>query len=281
MVAEDVPLSHHHDLSPAGLAHAACSAAAAAVEVTVAQVHTLAKAEKLVLVKALNETGFEGVRFRPAACALLCKPFKARYEAGEGIEHLGYFSSPVEGALAYARRLGPAASKAAAATVAAAARRAAPPPAKKQKMSKDKAAPHNVDGSSCVGKSSDASRASARACSGDGDSTARGPAAEKGASLAPQSAESIADALQAKLQAQLTVERLALMAAIVHTRTLAGGGAAGAAPPTAKELHAAVGEPRWNLPPPTLAAVKKTMSLLVAMQRAGMPLPGAAGEPHS
>ena len=43
-----------------------------------------------------------------------------------------------------------------------------------------------------------------------------------------------------------------------------------------KELHAAVGEPRWKLPPTTLAAVKKAMSLLVAMQRAGMPPPTAS-----
>ena len=144
--------ARHHDLTPAGLAAAARSAAAAAVEVTAAQVNKIAQKEGLVLVKARNETGFEGVCFRPAACALLSKPFKARaagansrlalfltrhdldltlsptltkarYEAGERIEHLGYFSSPAEGALAYARRLGPAACKAAAA----AAKRAAPP----------------------------------------------------------------------------------------------------------------------------------------------------------
>jgi hypothetical protein len=71
--------ARHHDLTPAGLAAAACSAAAAAVEVTAAQIHTLAQKEGLVLVKARNETGFEGVRFRPSACALLSKPFKARY----------------------------------------------------------------------------------------------------------------------------------------------------------------------------------------------------------
>ena len=89
------------------------------------------------------------------------------------------------------------------------------------------------------------------------------------------------NAVQAKLRGQLTEERLALMAAmVVHTRTRAeagAAGAAGAAPPTAKELHAAVGEARWKLPPTTMAAVKKAMSLLVAMQRAGMPPPTASG----
>ena len=70
--------ARHHDLTPAGLAVAARSAAAAAVEVTAAQVHKTAQKEGLVLVKARNETGFEGVCFRPSACALLSKPFKAR-----------------------------------------------------------------------------------------------------------------------------------------------------------------------------------------------------------
>ena len=133
--------ARHHDLTPAGLAAAARSAAAAAVEVTAAQVHKTAQKEGLVLVKARNETGFEGVCFRPSACALLSKPFKARatgpnltpdltltrhdldltlsltltkarYEAGERIEHLGYFSSPEEGALArIALRVAPAAAE--------------------------------------------------------------------------------------------------------------------------------------------------------------------------
>ena len=70
--------ARHHDLTPAGLAAAARSAAAAAVEVTAAQVHKIAQKEGVVLVKARNETGFEGVCFRPSACALLSKPFKAR-----------------------------------------------------------------------------------------------------------------------------------------------------------------------------------------------------------
>ena len=170
--------ARHHDLTPAGLAAAAYSAAAAAVEVTAAEIHTLAQKEGLVLVKARNETGFEGVRFRPAACALLSKPFKARhgpnpnpspasttlapililtltltkarYEAGERIEHLGYYSSPVEGALAYARRVGPTACKAAAAAEKKGrgfSERAAPPggeaeAAPKKKKQKQQAAAH-------------------------------------------------------------------------------------------------------------------------------------------
>eukprot|EP00964_Phaeocystis_antarctica_P159858 scaffold131078_cov45-Phaeocystis_antarctica.AAC.1 len=88
------------------------------------------------------------------------------------------------------------------------------------------------------------------------------------------------------------------MAAIVQARKVAT--LAGAPPPTAKELHAAVSEPLHanpnpdlnsnpnpnpnpnqvseplhTLPPTSLAAVKKCMSLLVAMQRAGTPLPTA------
>jgi len=281
----------HHDLSPSGLAAAACSAAAAASEVTTAQVNTLAQKEGLVLVKARNETGFEGVRFRPAACALLCKPFKARYEAGKQIEHLGYFSSPAEGALAYARRVGPAACKAAAA----AAKRAAPPggeteAAPKKKRQKQKAGAQKTDASEercCdVGTSSNASRAGVGARSGAppaggvagggaaGGRAARLAAGEKSAApaLQPAERESAEEAAKAAADAKL---RAQLMAAIVHARACAT--LSGASPPTAKELHAAVCEPLHALPPTTLAAVKKCMSLLVAMQRAGVPHP-AAGE---
>ena len=325
--------ARHHDLTPAGLAAAARSAAAAAVEVTAAQVHKTAQKEGLVLVKARNETGFEGVCFRPSACALLSKPFKARatgpnltpdltltrydldltlsptltkarYEAGERIEHLGYFSSPEEGALAYARRLGPAACKAAAA----AAKRAAPPappedkaegtPKKKKQKKKQEAGPQQTEASG--GTSSDArlrgagahSRAARGAAGGGaagssvvGDGAvgggvtggaARLPAAEKRAPA--QRTESEIAEEQAKAEAKAAADarlREQLMAAIVQARTRAT--LAGAPPPTAKELHAAVSEPCHGLPPTSLAAVKKCMSLLVAMQRAGTPQP-AAGE---
>ena len=321
--------ARHHDLTPAGLAAAARSAAAAAVEVTAAQVHKIAQKEGLVLVKARNETGFEGVCFRPSACALLSKPFKARatgpnltpdltltrydlelalsptltkarYEAGERVEHLGYFSSPEEGALAYARRLGPAACKAAAA----AAKRAAPPappegeadgaPKKKKQKQKQEAGPQQTEASG--GTSSDArlrgagahSRAaggaagggaagSSAACGGAvGGGAARLPAAEKRAPA--QRTESEIAEQQAKAEAKAAADaklREQLMAAIVQARTRAT--LAGAPPPTAKELHAAVSEPCHGLPPTSLAAVKKCMSLLVAMQRAGTPQP-AAGE---
>jgi len=262
--------ANHHDLSSAGLADAARSAAAA-VEMPRAQVNVLAQKEGLILIKAQNETGFEGVRFKPEACGLLCKPFKAHYKAGGRIEHLGYFSSGTEGALAYARRLGPEASKAAAAA-AAAARKSAPRPTKKQKVKAEQevVAPE-TSGCSQVGGSSGASRGNSCAgSSGASGGTARLPAAARRA--APPPTESTACDPAAKLRGQLTEERLALMTAIMHARTLAAGSGAGGAP-TAKELHAAVGGPTT-----TVAAVKKAMSLLVAMQRAGVPLPGA-GEP--
>ena len=75
-----------------------------------------AKKEKLTLVPAANDTGFEGVAFEPARCAELCKPFRARLSLEDGyVRHLGYFASKEEAALGYARALGSNASKDAAA----------------------------------------------------------------------------------------------------------------------------------------------------------------------
>jgi hypothetical protein len=109
-----------------------------------------------------------------------------------------------------------------------------------------------------------------------GGGAARLPAAEKRAPA--QRTESEIAEEQAKAEAKAAADaklREQLMAAIVQARTRAT--LAGAPPPTAKELHAAVSEPCHGLPPTSLAAVKKCMSLLVAMQRAGTPQP-AAGE---
>ena len=148
----------------------------------------------------------------------------------------------------------------------------------------------HVEGSSGIGERS--GETSDKRCFQKRGGGAAGAAGAAGAGRLPPPAKVVVaaraappavstdNAVQAKLRGQLTEERLALMAAmVVHTRTRAEGRAAGEAPPTAKELHAAVGEPRWKLPPTTMAAVKKAMSLLVAMQRAGMPPPTACAPP--
>lgn len=120
------------DLSATGLA-AAASKAAAAVAEPLAKVKKGAQKEGLALVPASNTSGFEGVCFAPSRCSLLTKPYKARLTVGSFIEHLGYFSSAAEGALAYSRRLGPQASQLAAEAAGA----TLPPRKKKQKQSLD------------------------------------------------------------------------------------------------------------------------------------------------
>ena len=180
--------------------------------------------------------------------------------------------------------MGPAACKAAAA----AAKRAAPPappggeadaaPKKKQKKQKQKADPPKTDASSGAGTSRDASLPGAGARSGAAGGAAGGgavrlPAAEKPAPPQRTEREIAEEVAKAAADARL---REQLMAAIVQARKRAT--LAGAPPPTAKELHAAVSEPLHALPPTSLAAVKKCMSLLVAMQRAGTKPQPAAGE---
>ena len=185
--------------------------------------------------------------------------------------------------------MGPAACKAAAA----AAKRAAPPappggeadaaPKKKKKKQKQKADPPKTDASSGAGTSRDASLPGAGARSGAAGGAAGGgaaggdavrlPAAEKPAPPQRTEREIAEEVAKAAADARL---REQLMAAIVQARKRAT--LAGAPPPTAKELHAAVSEPLHALPPTSLAAVKKCMSLLVAMQRAGTKPQPAAGE---
>ena len=179
--------------------------------------------------------------------------------------------------------MGPAACKAAAA----AAKRAAPPAPpggeadaapKKKKKQKQKADPPKTDASSGAGTSRDASLPGAGARSGAAGGAAGGgavrlPAAEKPAPPQRTEREIAEEVAKAAADARL---REQLMAAIVQARKRAT--LAGAPPPTAKELHAAVSEPLHALPPTSLAAVKKCMSLLVAMQRAGTKPQPAAGE---
>ena len=190
--------------------------------------------------------------------------------------------------------MGPTACKAAAA----AAKRAAPPappggeagaaPKKKKQKQKQKADPPKTDASSGAGTSRDASLPGAGAHSGAaggaagggaagggaaGGGAARLPAAEKPAPPQRTEREIAEEVAKAAADARL---REQLMAAIVQARKRAT--LAGAPPPTAKELHAAVSEPLHALPPTSLAAVKKCMSLLVAMQRAGTKPQPAVGE---
>ena len=127
---------HLADLTAVGLAAAAGKAAAAVAE-PLAKIKKDAQKEGLALVPAANTSGFEGVCFAPGVCSLLTKPYKARLtHEGNRVEHLGYYSSAAEGALAYARRLGPQASRLAA-EAAAAVLPPPPPPKKKQKQTLD------------------------------------------------------------------------------------------------------------------------------------------------
>lgn len=168
--------------------------------------------EGLALVRRdAGKTGFKGVAFKPSACALLCKPYKVHYREGDRIEHLGYFASAEEGALAYARRLGPEASSAAAAAAAAA------PEGRKAKGEN---------------RSSNCARASLP------------PPQQQAPPKPPPTKKRKAPPMQtqpedpaARFRAQLTSERLTLMAAIARER------AAAASPPTAKALHTAVAHP--------------------------------------
>ena len=123
---------HLADLTAVGLAAAAGKAAAAVAE-PLAKIKKDAQKEGLALVPAANTSGFEGVCFAPGVCSLLTKPYKARLtHEGNRVEHLGYYSSAAEGALAYARRLGPQASRLAAEAAAAVLPPPPPPPPKKK-----------------------------------------------------------------------------------------------------------------------------------------------------
>ena len=73
--------------------------------------------------------------------------------------------------------------------------------------------------------------------------------------------------LDAKLLEQLSHERLQVMLAIEVTRQAAAK--AGEPMPTAKELHEELTGPKWQLQT-TLAAVKKAISLLAVMAKAGV-----------
>ena len=70
---------------------------------TAAEAYAAAAAEGLVLLRAENATGFKGVfrNNRPA------KPFQAKLKRDGSQDHLGYFATAEEAALAVARFLGP------------------------------------------------------------------------------------------------------------------------------------------------------------------------------
>ena len=78
-----------------------------------AAVLRVAAREGLTLVRADNATGFRGVARNEKACK--SKPYQAYLNHNRKQQHLGYYATAEEAALAYARALGPEGSKAAAA----------------------------------------------------------------------------------------------------------------------------------------------------------------------
>jgi len=110
--AEEAALAYARALGPEGCAAAA--AARAEVSMTAEEAQRLAAAEGLVLVRSSsNAMGFVGVfNHRPGRP----KPYQARQRRDGKMQHLGYFATVEEAALAVARALGPEACAAAAAT---------------------------------------------------------------------------------------------------------------------------------------------------------------------
>ena len=110
--AAEAALAYARYIGQKGCAVAMAPPPAPAPVMTEEEARRLAEAEGLQLVASDNATGFKGVHFLGESKHA---PFRAEIRQGGRQHNLGTFTGPAEAALAYARRIGPAACAAASA----------------------------------------------------------------------------------------------------------------------------------------------------------------------